>query len=96
MIEYDIGHGKLLIRHILFPIQNTLQIPIKVRFFDLMGHKNRVRVKSESDSLHFVSLRSHAQTHSLLTNIEGFFPIQNPLQIPIKVRFLDLQGHKLN
>jgi hypothetical protein len=57
-----------------------------------MGHENRVRVKSESGSLHFVSLRSHAQTHTFLANLGGFFPFQNPLQNPIKVRFFDLIG----
>jgi len=29
-----------------------------------VGPQNRVRVKSESGSLHFVLLRSHSQTHS--------------------------------
>jgi hypothetical protein len=50
-----------------------------------------VRVKSESGSLHFVSLRSHAQTHTLSSRFfSNFLPIHNPLQIPINVRFLVL------
>ena len=70
------------------PLQKSFQILVKVRFLYLMGHKNRVRVKSESCSLHSVSLRSHAQTHTLIRNIIGINPLQKSFQILIKVRFL--------
>jgi hypothetical protein len=54
-----------------------------------------VRVKSESGSLHFVSLRSHAQTHTLSSRIfSNFLPIHNPLLIPINVRFFNLGNHE--
>ena len=51
-------------------------------------------MKSESGSLHFVSLRSGTQTHTFITNIEGFLPIHHPFQILINVRFFNLGGHK--
>jgi hypothetical protein len=77
--------------------QHPLQIFIKVRFIDFMGHKNRVRMKSESGSLHFVSLRSSLFALKLtlfLQLLDVFVPLQNPFQIGTKVGFLDIPGHK--
>ncbi len=45
MVKYDIGYGKLLVFHIHFPIHNHLQILVKVRFFDLRGHKLKPSTK---------------------------------------------------
>ena len=61
-------------------IYDSLQILIKVRFFDLCGHKGRVKNRAKAMIYHLPFLHSHTHSHS-------FHPCDSVILVFVFLRF---------